>query len=434
MQDEVTSKERTLKESLIRDIHDVDSLFQLGEIYYSSGRQQLAKICLSKILDISNDIVLKEKSRFLLYISELDIQTNQNTVQPIPEFLDLLIKELLSHSLNNYYYNIDMELFDLMSVPVSIDFLVVNTENEKNEILKHLQGIFELFSHLEDQSSRDLLLKVLSFRLLGNTKVKLPLNTDEYWAQRQTLKNIINNNEIIKTSYHGWNLPLFNLSTVKYDLQLYTPSIGISATFIDRQYEYDKIAPAIKARDADIVIDAGGCFGDTALYFAHEVGESGHVYTLEFIPSNLGIMSKNLDLNEKLKQRITVVGRPLWNVSNDVLYYKDQGPASSVTFSKTDDTNGVASTISIDDLVKQRNIPKVDFIKMDIEGAEMNALKGAIQTIQTFRPKLAIAIYHQIKDFADVVNFIAELDLGYKFYLGHYTIYAQETILFAVLE
>ena len=111
MRDEVTSKERTLKESLIKDIHDVDSLLQLGEIYYSSGRQQLAKICFSKILGISNDISLKEKSRILLFKSELDIQTNQNKVQPVPEFLDLLIKELLDHSGNDYYYNIDMELF-----------------------------------------------------------------------------------------------------------------------------------------------------------------------------------------------------------------------------------------------------------------------------------------------------------------------------------
>ena len=315
---------------------------------------------------------------------------------------------------------------------LSNDYIVVNTENEKREILKHLQGIIELFYHLEDQPSRDLLLKVLSFRILSNKKVKLPLNTNEYWAQRQSLKNLIHSNETIKTKYHGWNLPLFDLRTVKYDLQLFTPSIGISATFMDRQYEYDKIAPAIKAREADIVIDAGGCFGDTALYFAHEVGENGHVYTIEFIPSNIEIMTKNLDLNENLKQRITIVGCPLWNVSNERLYYMDQGAASSVTFSKTDETNGVALTISIDDLVKQRNIPKIDFIKMDIEGAEMNALKGAIQTIKTFRPKLAIAIYHQIEDFANVVNFIAELNLGYEFHLGHYTISAQETILFAV--
>jgi FkbM family methyltransferase len=433
MQDELTTVERTLKESLIYNIHDVDFLLQLGEIYYSSGRQQLAKLCFSKILSISNDIYVKGESRTLLFECERDMQTHPNKVQPVTEFLDLLIKELLDHSGNDYYYNIDIGLYEeLTAIPISIDLIVVNTENEKKEILKYLQGIIELFYHLEDQLSRDLLMTVLAFRILGNKKVRLPLNTNEYWAQRQSLQNLIHGNETIKTKYHGWNLPLFDLKTVGYELQLFCISVGLSATFMDRQYEYGKIAPVIKAREADIVIDAGGCFGDTALYFAHEVGENGHVYTVEFIPSNLEIMAKNLDLNENLKQRITIVERPLWDVSNELLYYMDQGPASSVSFSKRDYFNEETLTISIDDLVKERNIPKIDFIKMDIECAEMNALKGAIQTIQTFRPKLAIAIYHQVKDFANVVSFIAELNLGYKFYLGHYTMHAQETILFAV--
>jgi FkbM family methyltransferase len=201
---------------------------------------------------------------------------------------------------------------------------------------------------------------------------------------------------------------------------------------MDKQYEYDNISPAIKAREGDIVIDAGGCFGDTALYFAHDVGENGYVYTVEFIPSNLEIMRRNFSLNKNLQQRITIVDYPLWNKSNELLYYTDQGPASFVTFSKSRAVMEETVTIAIDDLVRGRNIPKVDFIKMDIEGAEINALKGAVQTIQEYRPKLAIAIYHQIEDFVNIVSFISDLNLDYKFYLGHYTIYAQETILFAI--
>lgn len=433
MQNESPSMERELKISLIKDIENLDVLMKLGEIYYSSDRISLAKSCFSKILGISNDINQKEKARKFLLITERDIQMNQSKMDhSVPDFLDLLIKELLEHSLNDYYYNIDMELFEMMSVPVSIDRVVVNTENEKTEILNQLQGITELYYHLEDKPSRDLLMKLLAFRLLGNKKVMLPLNTMEYWAKRKSLQNLINSNEKIITQFHKWNLQLFELKKINFDLQLFCFPIGISATFVDGQYEYDKILPAIKAREGDIVIDAGGCFGDTALYFAHEVGENGYVYTIEFIQSNLEIMKKNFSLNENLQQRITIVERPVWNRSNEILYYMDQGPASFVTFSKTKDVNKETHTVSIDDLVKERDIPKIDFIKMDIEGAEINALKGAVKTIQKFKPKLAIAIYHQIKDFASVVNFISDLNLEYKFYLGHYTIYAQETILFAI--
>ncbi len=46
---------------------------------------------------------------------------------------------------------------------------------------------------------------------------------------------------------------------------------------------------------------------------------------------------------------------------------------------------------------------------MDIEGAELCALRGAVKTIQKFKPKLSIAIYHQIKDFDNIVCFISNL-------------------------
>ncbi len=116
------------------------------------------------------------------------------------------------------------------------------------------------------------------------------------------------------------------MNKINFDLRLFYFPNGLSATFIDGQYKYDRISPEIKAMEGDIVIDAGGCFGDTGLYFAHEVGESGHVYTFEFIPSNLAIMRKNFSLSENLNKRITIIEHPLWHKSKDPLYYmvKDQ--------------------------------------------------------------------------------------------------------------
>ncbi|MEH6945299.1 FkbM family methyltransferase, partial [Bacillus sp. JJ722] len=206
--------------------------------------------------------------------------------------------------------------------------------------------------------------------------------------------------------------------------------MGLCATFIDKQYEYNQGDKKIKVEKGQCVIDCGGCWGDTALYFANEVGNKGIVFTMEFIPSNLEIMEKNLDLNPQLKERIKVIKNPVWNVSNEQLYFVDQGPASIVTEIKNN--NVKVYTLSIDDLVERNELKSVGFIKMDIEGAELSALNGACETIKKFRPTLAIAVYHKINDFHEVTKFINGLDLNYSFYLGHYTIYAQETVLFAV--
>ena len=83
-------------------------------------------------------------------------------------------------------------------------------------------------------------------------------------------------------------------------------------------------------------------------------------------------------------------------------------------------------------MVQQLHLPRVDFIKMDIEGAEYPALRGAEQTIRSFRPKLAISIYHQISDFVDIPRFLHGLNLDYDFYVEHHTIYQNETVLFAI--
>ena len=72
-----------------------------------------------------------------------------------------------------------------------------------------------------------------------------------------------------------------------------------------------------------------------------------------------------------------------------------------------------------------------DFIKMDIEGSELQALVGAELTLRTHRPKLAIAVYHKADDLITIPDYLDGLQLGYRFYLDHFSTNAEETILFA---
>jgi FkbM family methyltransferase len=300
-----------------------------------------------------------------------------------------------------------------------------------------LGGLTEVYELLEDESSKATLVKVLAYRIMGHEKVKLPLNTASYWAQREAIRCLSKDDSTIKVKFPDISLNHLMLDKLGYPIELYFSPSGAMATFVLRQYEYGKRNPAIKAQPGDHVIDAGGCWGDTALYFADRVGEQGRVHTFEFMPENLEILRRNLALNPALSQRIAVVPRALWDKSGEALHYFANGPATSLkkAWQDSEDNNDhecpFVNTITIDDFVSEGKLPHVDFIKMDIEGAELSALKGAEETIRTFKPKLAISLYHRDTDFIEIPTYLERLGVGYEFFLDHFTIYGEETILFA---
>jgi len=81
-------------------------------------------------------------------------------------------------------------------------------------------------------------------------------------------------------------------------------------------------------------------------------------------------------------------------------------------------------------LVEAGVVERVDMIKMDIEGHELPALRGAERALRRFRPRLAISIYHQWEDYFRIPLYLNELGLGYRFYLDNYTISDGETVLY----
>jgi hypothetical protein len=137
-------------------------------------------------------------------------------------------------------------------------------------------------------------------------------------------------------------------------------------------------------------------------------------------------------LNPNLEHQIELVPHPVSDQSDDTIYYKDNGPGSKIETFAFDGYTGSTTTLTIDDFVKRNGIAKVDFIKMDIEGVESAALRGAVETITKFRPKLAIAIYHSMEDFVSIPAWILDLNLDYEIFLDHFTIHAEETICFAL--
>ena len=300
--------------------------------------------------------------------------------------------------------------------------------------IKKFKGIGYLFERLEDFQSRDLLVKLLAFRVMGHRKVKLPQNNPVYWNNIQIIENLKFVGPPIAVDFMNLTLQQRDLRPLGFDMSAYCTAAGGSYIFLQKQYALQREDVICKAELGEIVIDAGACWGETSLYFASEVGESGRVISYEFIPSNIAVLERNIAANPHLGERITIVPNPVWDTSGQNLYYVDWGPGSRVSFQKLradfDDTQ--CKTTTIDDTVIQLSLPRVDFIKMDIEGAELNALKGAEKTLRQFHPKLAISLYHSLEDFKTIPRYLDDIGLRYRFYLEHHTIYENETVLFAV--
>lgn len=295
----------------------------------------------------------------------------------------------------------------------------------------YLSELEQFYGRLQDSQSKALLLKLITYRILGYQKVKLPQNTDQYWESIDTILRQVDYNSSILLDFMKWKLYKIDLAQIGYPIKLYQRASGINTLFMMQQYDYHRNEVDIMVEKGDFVIDAGGCWGDTAIYFAYKTGNNGKVFTFEFIPSNLEILNKNLELNPGLKDSIEIVENPVWSEEDVTLYYKDNGPGSKVSFEKETEFSGKVNTISIDYFISENNVEKIDFIKMDIEGAETMALQGAIDTITKFKPKLAISIYHSLADFSSLYKKIDDLNLGYRFYLDHSTIHSEETVLFA---
>ena len=304
--------------------------------------------------------------------------------------------------LNNFYLRFVINLIsDLFPKQKFLRRKIKNTKKHPFKIL-----IIRCYSFL----------RILS--KLRNFSQTYDLLEDEY------SKNILNSG--------NYKLKLFNLKSIGFPIKLYNVNEGIVFSFLLEQYRFNH-NNIIDVDKGDIVIDAGSCWGDTALYFATKTGKSGKVISFEFLERNLKVFNENLNLNPNLKDIIEIIKHPIWRDSNREIMYYENGVSGVVFFNGKKNSSQKLSTISIDDFVKEKNLAKIDFIKMDIEGAEIATLLGAKETLTKYQPKLAISIYHDIEHYYKIPYYINSLNLNYSFYLDHFSINRAETILFGIV-
>lgn len=141
--------------------------------------------------------------------------------------------------------------------------------------------------------------------------------------------------------------------------------------------------------EGDRVLDAGSYPGEFSVYAANKVGPSGKVVAMEPDPSNLEHMRNVAQINDV--DNLEIVPRGLFNFEGTASF--NVSPAN--LGSGIDQSGEIEVPVTTLDRVNREHGP-FDLIKMDIEGAEIQALLGGEEAIQEYRPAFAIASYHKV--------------------------------------
>ena len=174
----------------------------------------------------------------------------------------------------------------------------------------------------------------------------------------------------------------------------------------------------------EVFVDGGMYTGDTAdIFFGLAKGEYKHYYGFEPDKKNCAEAIKRLSK----KTNVTVVAKGLWIRECKLRFSGDLTASSRLV---ENDGSSLVEVTALDMFFRDR--PPPTFIKMDIEGAELEALKGSDGLIRKYKPKLAICAYHKPEDIYALPELIVSYRSDYKFYLRHYTNSLNETVLYAV--
>lgn len=194
-----------------------------------------------------------------------------------------------------------------------------------------------------------------------------------------------------------------------------------------RQYFVERGGVGLSPRPGETVLDCGACVGDVATVFAMHVGEAGQVHMFDPVPAHVAFCNLQKVLNPHLASRMHVVPMAVGASSNGLAPL----PSAATEIRPNATPDASFPFVSIDDYVRANDI-RVDVIKMDIEGGEGDALKGAEHTLSVFQPRLMISAYHRNDDLWVLREQIQKLNPNYTFHFGHHTPVQWESVLYAI--
>lgn len=199
------------------------------------------------------------------------------------------------------------------------------------------------------------------------------------------------------------------------------------------QYFDEEIVPKHKRGIKEVFVDGGSMNLYTSNQFMRWCGcECDRVVAFESDKRCVKICEDALTRLPRLSAVTDIVPKGLWSADTELEFNEvDNYGSSSFVIQKGNGKTQKIPVTSIDQTLKGGF---ASFIKLDIEGAELEALKGARDTIVKYHPTLAISAYHKPEDILELPEYIKSLVPQYKMYLRNYHMDLTETVLYAICE
>lgn len=251
-------------------------------------------------------------------------------------------------------------------------------------------------------------------------------NNESLWAKERYGKKILNLDELASMKEAAIVIGINNGAKLVHrqmmDMGIPRNQIYISQRpwWLGKDLQYfDALLPHSKK---EIFVDAGAFDGMDSKHFATWCqGHYEKIYAFEPDANNCRRVKKNLSDSEN----VFIFEKGVWCENGTLRFQSDVRENCAMS----ENGNIEVGVVALDE--EMVDVP-VTFIKMDVEGSELQALNGARRLISKNRPKLAICVYHKPEDIIEIPLKILSFHPDYKLYLRHYSYTDTETVLYAV--
>ena len=291
------------------------------------------------------------------------------------------LKESKQKNLKNEFF----EIYDDASSFCNWKYLDYYLKDDFEDILKNVTD------NLDSEAKKKfklILLRVLMVNMIRQDSLYFDEELENQERFVEFRKNNCRDNKIGKYNFTG-----------NYNLHM----------FIDLGFSDEEMA-FIQNKD---IIDAGAFTGDTAIPLSEITDKN--VYAFEPFNESFELLNRNVDDNNI--ENIIPVNMSLGDINGERTLFLTgnnvQGITNDPNIRKHDKELKVEET-TIDKFVEDNGLD-IGLISVDVEGAELDLLRGAVETIKSQKPIVTISIYHKASDFFEIIPWIANLGLGYEF-------------------